>query len=105
MLKKDKVFFIEGGLLYDVSTSENLYRVNDMGTFCDDYLNDCLVTNKQFNDMVARYEQPELSLDNAKEINNSLHDRRNLLVSEMVEPENKKGVLDLHKYEDSDFDF
>lgn len=69
------------------------------------FLNDCLVTNKQFNDMVACYEQPELSLDKTNDINNPLYDCRNLLVSEIVEPDNKKVALDSHKYEDSDFDF
>lgn len=104
-VKNEQGFFVEGGLLYDVSTSENLYRVNDMGIFCDDYLNNCLVTNKQFEDLTSRFEQPELSLDKTNDINNPLHDRHNLLVSEMIEPENKKGVLDSHKYVDVDFDF
>lgn len=98
-------FHVEGGLLYDVSTSENLYRVNDMGIFCDDYLNDCLVTNKQFNDLTSRFEQPELSLDKAHDINNPLYDRRNLSFSEVVDLKSKHGVLDLHRYGDADFDF
>lgn len=105
MLKKHKVFFVEGGLLYDVSTSENLYRVNDMGIFCDDYLNDCLVTNNQFNDLISRFEQPELSPDKAHDINNPLYDRRNLSFSEVVDLKSKHGVLDLHRYADADFDF
>lgn len=104
-VKKGQGFFIEGGLLYDVSTSEKLYRVNDMGMFCDDFLNDCLVTNKQFNDMVACYEQPELSLDKTNDINNPLYDRRNLSFSEVVDLKSKHGVLDLHRYADADFGF
>lgn len=76
-----------------------------MGMFCDDFLNDCLVTNKQFNDMVACYEQPELSLDKTNDINNPLYDRRNLSFSEVVDLKSKHGVLDLHRYADADFDF
>ena len=98
-------FLIKGGLLYDVSTSENLYRVTDMGIFCDDYLNDCLVTNKQFNELTSRFEQSELSLDKSNDTKDLKNDRCNLLVSEMVELENKKGILDSHKYADADFDF
>lgn len=78
--------FVDGGLLYEL--------------FED---GDSLVTIKDFKDMASGYE--ELSEAIKEDLENPLHDRRNLLVSEMVEPENKKVALDSHKYEDSDFDF
>lgn len=81
-------FLVEGGLLYESIFDKNY-----------------LVTNKVFNYLTSLYEQPELSLDKTNDINNPLYDQRNLLVSEMVEPENKKGILDSHKYDDADFDF
>ena len=81
-------FFVEGGLLYE-------------SVFDKDYL----VTNEDFEYWASRYEQPELPIDKFKDISDPQDGRRNLLVSEMVEPENKKGVLDSHKYADSDFDF
>lgn len=81
-------FFVEGGLLYESVFDKNY-----------------IVTNERFNYLTSLYEQPELSLDKSNDTKDLQNDRHNLLVSEMVEPENKKGVLDSHKYEDSDFDF
>lgn len=82
------VFFVEGGLLYESVFDKNY-----------------IVTNERFNYLTSLYEQPELSFDKSNDTKGLQNDRHNLLVSEMVEPENKKGVLDSHKYEDSDFDF
>ena len=76
-----------------------------MGIFCDDYLNDCLVTNKQFNDLTSRFEQPDLSLDKSNDTKDFQNDRRNLSFSEVVDFKSKNGVLDLHRYADADFDF
>lgn len=104
-VKKGQGFFVEGGLLYDVSTSEKLYLVNDMGIFRDDYLNDCLVTNKQFNDLTSRFEQPDLSLNKSNDTKDLQNDRRNLSVSEMAELKSKKDVLDSYRYADADFGF
>lgn len=81
-------FFVEGGLLYESVFDKNY-----------------IVTNERFNYLTSLYEQPELSLDKSNDTKDLQNDRHNLLVSEMVEPENKKGVLDSHKYKDSDFDF
>lgn len=78
--------FVDGGLLYE--------------SFED---GESLVTIKDFKDMASGYE--ELSEVIKEDLDNPLNDRRNFLVSEMVEPENKKGVLDSHKYADVDFDF
>ena len=93
------------GLLYEFNTSSDSFELGELLYEKDAPINEFLVTNKRFNDMVAYYEQSELSLDKVNDINNPLYDRRNLLVSEMLEPENKKGVLDSHKYADADFDF
>lgn len=93
------------GLLYEFNTTSDSFELGELLYEKDVPINEFLVTNKRFNDMVAYYEQPELSLDKTHDINNSLYDRRNLLVSEMVEPKNKKGALDSHKYADADFDF
>lgn len=73
------------GLLYDFNTTEDSFELGELLYEKDVPINDFLVTNKDFNNIVSYYKQFDLDMEK--------------------DTENKRVALDSRRYADADFDF
>lgn len=73
------------GLLYDFNTTADSFELGELLYEKDVPINDFLVTNKDFNNIVSYYKQFDLDMEK--------------------DTENKRVALDSRRYADADFDF